>query len=318
MLQLFIILYEIILAQGNEQTIREDFEGDFQNNWQAISGICEDEIWDIYNGELLKNNPEDILRYIYLKDFFFNEFIAEVDVRLITSYRNGRIGIVFGKGKGHLFLVRVCFDTNTADFRYLVEEPFSWYDIYSSKIKKKLILNNWYRLRIVVEEQRIRFYVDEEMVFDIEHYNYDLIKDGAIGLYCVEGYAAFDNLYAKSLDTILIAQRYGIELLADDLNKLSWRYKYIRNVFNCTNQSAALAIYLKSIGWNAWIAANENHNWVRVETEPGYYIDVEATTLEINWNRPRALAEYYNIEDLIRNNPREYGFPEDCLMIRSK
>lgn len=69
MLQLFIILYEIILAQGNEQIIREDFEGDFQNNWQAISGICEDEIWDIYNGELLKNNPEDILRYIYLKDF---------------------------------------------------------------------------------------------------------------------------------------------------------------------------------------------------------------------------------------------------------
>jgi hypothetical protein len=306
-----------IPVSPNHPIIVEDFEENYQYEWQAICGTMTEERWDVGEGSLHINNPEDVLRYIYLKSLFWSEFVVEVDVKLLASYRDGRVGIVFGKKNHCLFLFRICFDSQTVDFRYLTNEPFTWYDLHSAKIMKKLTLNNWYRLKLVAKNGLLRFSVDEEVVLEIKNrLDHDLIS-GAIGLYCVEGYAYFDNFYAKSLDTIPIGHRYGVEQLAQDLANLSWRYKYERNVFDCTNQSAALATYLKSLGWNVWIAANENHSWVRVETNPGYYTDVEATTLKINWDRPKALAEY-EVEDLIRTNPEEYGFPEDCLIVYPK
>ncbi|MEO0128717.1 MAG: hypothetical protein ABIL02_00560 [candidate division WOR-3 bacterium] len=103
-------------------------------------------------------------------------------------------------------------------------------------------------------------------------------------------------------------RKQGIDELRRDLSKFHWRYNYAPHVFDCSQMSFIAALTLRTMGWdNTYIAVNQNHAWVIVETSPGRFTPVEATTLTV-----RDWLPYDDIgspEEMRAKYPDEFRLP---------
>jgi len=66
----------------------------------------------------------------------------------------------------------------------------------------------------------------------------------------------------------------------DNLKKaiaIKWLKPYEAHVFDCSEKSAFMEFWLERNGFNADIVADATHSWIKVEVEPGNWVDVEAT-----------------------------------------
>jgi len=334
MTYMFIALISFFMTQG--VVITEDFNGGFSYKWCSFPNIADSECtWWIYDGKLCTHNilydKEGILKYLYLNDFTCEEFIAEVDIKIQDSF-NGRFGIIFGHKSGNFFRFRIFFDSQIADFYYHTQLPFNWFLLEEKKVLKKMTLNEWYRLKVVITKTAFSFYIDDVLIFDIrksyyfkeitpdnvvinEGDAYEFAKGGQIALYAVEIQCMWDNFWAKDISCSGQNTYISVGKLKNLLDKLDWAFEYREHVFDCSNCSAALCVYLNSICIKSWIVANYNHAWVRSLIDEYHYVDIEAITISINWDAPDALYEYYDITSLITQNPCEYGYPEHCLYV---
>jgi len=312
--------------------VDEPFGSQLNNDWSVVCGGMsnyDNKSWQLIDGVFVQKECDHVLRYAFIKDITLHDFTAEVDVKVFLSGNDGRVGIIFGLKDGNFcrqfFLFRICFESNTAQLRFHTchGESLMWFDISKKHISKSLKLEEWYRLKIQVSDGNFQFYVDDYLIFNIEgdqHKFYFVseqekeimeecsateMSKGKVGIYCCEAISAFDNFSVRE-NTQMKVLKFGIENLKKELSCLSWAYMYEEGVFDCSEMSSALALYLRCRGWKTWIARKPGHAWVRVESNPGKYIDIEATTLSINWSSPEATNEY-EVEAIIESRPSEYS-----------
>ncbi|OQX90757.1 MAG: hypothetical protein B6D58_09545 [candidate division Zixibacteria bacterium 4484_95] len=303
----------------NLSLIFEDFDNGFSYTFQAFvhDGEVDNSRWACSNGYLTVDNSDNMLSYFLLTSKSWRTLIADVDFKITHSYGNGRVGFIIGHND--IFIrFRVCFESQTADFYCITITPLTFTKLNQVSLIKPLAIDTWYRLRLVINNG-FQFFLDDQLLLTIPDYINiciefepegdcvsisDYIMNSFIGLYAVECSAQFDNLYVKSLE---IYQHYGKNALAQELSHLEWRYQYVKNFFDCSNMSAALAQYLQSLGWKTLIACGKMHAWVLVETHPGLYTAVEATCLAIKSDFPQP-EEIYSVDQIMKLYPREYRF----------
>jgi len=306
--------------------------------------------WQIESGKLRQNNiindPTGLLRYAYLPDFKCSEFLAEVDIMTTNAGANPRIGFVFGVKGMKFYRFRICQDSKTnqtcADlwcngWFTPAGSSYKWTKIIDAWISKNIEPHQLYRLRLIVTAKKWQFFLDESLVLEVDtdrcypvgpvdgagrgigaFYNMvlqDAYEGGAVGLYAVETDALFDNLYLKCLNSnssnVVRVQRYGKQLLAQDLAQLVWRHAYQANIWDCSNMSSCLGNYLRSLGWHVLIAQGtllgRSHAWVLVETQYERYTAVEATSISIKPDFPTP-EQVWNLDDVMQKYPWEYGY----------
>jgi len=79
---------------------------------------------------------------------------------------------------------------------------------------------------------------------------------------------------------VMCERAYGLDTLKKVLS-FKWLKPYEANVFDCSEMSAFLEYWLERNGFNADIVLDSRHSWLLVETEPGNWVDVEATVPDI-------------------------------------
>lgn len=92
----------------------------------------------------------------------------------------------------------------------------------------------------------------------------------------------------------LAKQRYGIKDLEEYLDRWEWSEgTYVKDVFDCSEMSAYIEWRLENEGYHTYIVCGEapwggeGHVWLLVETSPGHYMPVEATTYSlVKWDNP--------------------------------
>ncbi|MEW6686607.1 MAG: family 16 glycoside hydrolase [Candidatus Edwardsbacteria bacterium] len=208
-------------------SIFEDFDHGFNLNWQGISDDHKDnESWQIENNMLWRRNItytlKGVVSYVYLTDFMFNEFSLEVDVKIRDVGTDARVGVVFGLLDNNFYRFRIYLSSQTADLWCRgwfspTHSPSEWCRFVSTRLEKKIYLQKWYRLRVVVNNERWQFYIDGNKVIDLATDTYFQFLDicdingksigscsmylnscyprnAYVGLYCVEADVSFDNV----------------------------------------------------------------------------------------------------------------------------
>ncbi|MEO0095985.1 MAG: hypothetical protein ABIL66_08860 [candidate division WOR-3 bacterium] len=307
--------------------IYEDFESGFNHDWEFYDSDID---CGLTNGVLkvdnITNSETGRLWYMYLLDYEWDAMLIDVDFKIEETGYNARVGIIMGlNSAGDFFRLRV--DINgTCDFYLHNEEPFEWHKLAESKISP-LVIDKWYRMRVVVQQDKVSFSVDGTPALELDCRKYcfknvanngEIISQGnlyenirgcRVGIYAVESQVIFDNFYCKKLiSEPAVVKRYGKENLRNDLKQLTWRYDYKINVFDCSNQSLILGYALRELGWNCLIAAGNGHAWLLVETSPGAYTAVEATTISIRNDYPQ-YQEVGTLEEMQQKYPWDYNFP---------
>lgn len=98
------------------------------------------------------------------------------------------------------------------------------------------------------------------------------------------------TIYRAVQKPILPRQYYGLQALERELGRLVWKFEYKRGYFDCSNRSAALALYLSKLGYHVVIAEGQkyggNHSWIRVESLPGQWVDVESNDFTVDFKSP--------------------------------
>jgi len=332
-----IIIFFALVFTGpcsNKAVVLEDFDGRCNYTWQAINGVHADySSWRSVDGKLCQDNPSDILRYILLTDADFEDFIAIFDICIMNAYNDGNAGFVFGRDKGKSFLIGICFNSQQIHLKFHTDHPFCSYTLDSAPISKPLKIGDKCRLKIKVDATGFKCWVDDVQALDISAKEYYIIEEGCktgmystelrrglIGFSCTNANAVFDNFEVKfsNIDSMINPGQTLIELAAI-LSTISWRYSCDSNQFDGFNQSAALAWWLrKNYNYEACIAADNHHAWVRILAD-GHVYDIDATSLSIYPDRQNALYEYRDdIDKLIAMNPREWRFPKGCLYVKEK
>ncbi|MEO0128699.1 MAG: family 16 glycoside hydrolase [candidate division WOR-3 bacterium] len=304
--------------------IYEDFYAGLINDWLAynpnVQWVVEKGVLKVYN---ITNTEEGRLWYLYLKDYSFDEdILIDLDFKILEGGVNARVGLIVGlDSDGSFFRFRV--DVNgRCDFYLHNEEPFEWHKLAESKMRP-LVIDKWYRMRVVVQQDKVSFYVDGTPVLDLYcgeyHFKvtnngqiisegdlYETIK-GRIGIYAVEAKVHFKNFYCKKLIPAPL-KKYGIANLRKDLQGLRWLYQYKANEFDCSNMSLILGYFLRELGWRCFIAAGDGHAWLLVETSSGVYTPVEATSIYIRSDWPK-YREVGTLEEMQKRYPWDYNFP---------